>query len=63
MPFGVDLDIGIELYDWSYIRLSYNLPHHQDLQEKFCKAEQDCSGIYGTGLRLLSKLRIWVKNT
>jgi hypothetical protein len=39
-----------------YTRLSYNLPHHQDLQEKFCKAEQDYSGIYGTGLRLLSKL-------
>ena len=58
MPFGVNLDIGIELYAWSYTRLSYNLPHHQDLQEKFCKTEQDCFGIYGTGLRLLSKLRI-----
>ena len=52
MPFGVDLDIGIELYDWSYIRLSYNLhtifiQSSTDLQEKFARRNKTALGSRG----------------
>ena len=46
------------MFEYYYIYI-YIYMYIQGLQEKFCKAEQDCFWGPGNSLRLLSKLRIW----